>query len=986
MITSGHDSTIRRRISTPRRCTKVLLWIGGIIVALIGIVIIAVSILLTPRNLSNIIDELSSWYLNADVRLINPRVSVWESFPSVVLEADSMYVISKSLDDISQRQSGTLPRDARRLASCGPLKVAINLPECLRNKLIFNELSVQHLSLNLLQLSEDDANYLILKPRKSSNARLPEILIKSLNLSGYPSVRFVSIPEQITVQITPDFASITHISDSIDTPEYLLNIPGRISVTSNGINLIDRKKFDLYGSLSMRMSPLYCSLRDFKIKLGTLESRISADFSYFDLAKLSNLVVNIPALRPLDILEEFNAIRNIAGISDSRLGNFKHVVPNLQLGISAKMERPFVFSDSVIPPIDVVCDISPGMVHVPVAQSDLHVAHGPLHLNMHYDAIDSTKTNLHVDPFAISSSGTQGRVLISLDSLMTNPSIETQIHLTTNPRELLSNLGLSFLKISGDIDSRVLLKFNVNDINSDNIAASLMKIRGAASVSARSIECRVGKSSLSADSLNLDVTFPGGGKTATLCFSGRNFAVKVPTLTFYSRELGLKACAQPENRKKFPALPLPGIADSTDASTLRRQRHSPAMLSVNLPTNIKTLMKKVNLGLNVTCIDGLLQSPGFPTANRLHALDLDLSFDSVAIRRLIISSQSSKVSVRGSLTNLRQFLTSSRPALLCADLDVVIDTIQINQLSRTYENGLAKRKGEAATIPGPKVAKVSDTIATLLPRNILANLRLSAVETCYRNLRFYNLVAAIALANGNLKIPQLAVNSDFCDAAVRVNFDTGNLSDLRLGVDLDVSNVNLVEFYKNFPTLLVMEPQLENVRGVIGVNLKADIKMYPDMYFNIPSLKAEVDVTGRHLNVHQSDFIRKVTRMMMIHTDDNLHIADMDVHARVQDNLLEVYPFDFSFDRYLLRMEGLNNFGGQLYYHVGVIKSPIPFRFGINIKNTFSDPKLRFGGSKFKTEDARSITSEISSVPRVNMLRELKYYFRIFVHKAARYN
>lgn len=123
--------------------------------------------------------------------------------------------------------------------------------------------------------------------------------------------------------------------------------------------------------------------------------------------------------------------------------------------------------------------------------------------------------------------------------------------------------------------------------------------------------------------------------------------------------------------------------------------------------------------------------------------------------------------------------------------------------------------------------------------------------------------------------------------------------------------------------------------------------------------------------------------MLLIRTDSDLDIADMSVKATAHDNLLELYPFTFVCDRYTLRMQGLNNFNGDLYYHIGVDKSPIPFPFGVNITGTYRHPQLHFGGSRFKPRQAEKITADVSQDFRVNIPKELRWFIREFMHKAA---
>ena len=88
-------------------------------------------------------------------------------------------------------------------------------------------------------------------------------------------------------------------------------------------------------------------------------------------------------------------------------------------------------------------------------------------------------------------------------------------------------------------------------------------------------------------------------------------------------------------------------------------------------------------------------------------------------------------------------------------------------------------------------------------------------------------------------------------------------------------------------------------------------------------------------------------------------------------------------EKYRLRMGGLNNFNGDLYYHIGVEKSPIPFPFGINILGNISKPKIRFGGSKWKSKKGEVITGSIMERHLLNIKKEGRKFLKEFIRKAA---
>lgn len=151
-----------------------------------------------------------------------------------------------------------------------------------------------------------------------------------------------------------------------------------------------------------------------------------------------------------------------------------------------------------------------------------------------------------------------------------------------------------------------------------------------------------------------------------------------------------------------------------------------------------------------------------------------------------------------------------------------------------------------------------------------------------------------------------------------------------------------------------------------------------------PALRAGLRIQADDLYLHQDREIRRVTHLMMIHSRDPLHIADLDIRASVFDNMVMLHPFDLNLDRYKLRVAGLNNFNGRMFYHVGVKDWPLMFPFGVNVKGTFSHPEIRLGSSNWKDIDATEISGDIMSGMRLNAAHLLRHYFYILLDRAAK--
>ncbi len=412
--------------------------------------------------------------------------------------------------------------------------------------------------------------------------------------------------------------------------------------------------------------------------------------------------------------------------------------------------------------------------------------------------------------------------------------------------------------------------------------------------------------------------------------------------------------------------------------------HSPEYLNFTLPEGLKEFLDDWSFSSDLQFKRLTLQSPRFSSSDYLANADMSVSDTAMTIRHLDLSLSGTPAHIMAHAGNLRGFLTlpPSEQNALDLTLGADISHIDINALSRAY----VESKGGEQNIPHHPAPTASDSVAMLVPRNIRADIRAGVGEIDYTNLDLTDVLARIKIENGVADIDTLAITSSFGSALASICYDSSDIEHMNISADVAMNNLDIVKFFAKFHSLLEMMPQMKNLSGDISLQAKADCDIYPYMYLNIPSAQADVTVEGRNLKVHQNKFIRRITRMMLIRTSDDIHIRNMDVHASIRNNLLQLYPFDFEFDRYKLHMLGVNNFDGKLYYQIAVEKSPVPFPFAINVEGMFSNPELRFGAARFDLRRGAEVTSQIQESHKVNMMDMLNKFLRVFITTGARYH
>lgn len=422
---------------------------------------------------------------------------------------------------------------------------------------------------------------------------------------------------------------------------------------------------------------------------------------------------------------------------------------------------------------------------------------------------------------------------------------------------------------------------------------------------------------------------------------------------------------------------------SADSASLRQVRHTPELLTINLNDTLRELMRHWDVKAEVDLDEAGLSSKRYRADNRLRNLCATATLDSVVLHRIAFSSGNTSGFIAAHISNLRQFLASPTPAPIRLSLRVDFDTLQINQLSRVYalsNPGSAIASGDSHKITGHLEQK-----AYILPRNIVADIHASAKQVRYINLHLYDLSTDIGIADGVAGIDTLQLAADFCKAGANVCYDTSDLQKMSAAAKLDINDINVVKLLQNFESIERKFPAIANLTAMLGVHADARMLIFPDMYMNVPSLWANANVKVWDLSLRQNKFIHHIANMLMIYGNEDLKVADMDIHAALHSNLLQVFPFDFEMSKYKLHFEGLNNLNGDLYYHIGVDKWPLRLPFGVNIKGTYAHPLLRFGGRHWHDKNSLAVTSDIESHNRVNLLSSTVKYGTAIVHTAATY-
>ncbi len=279
---------------------------------------------------------------------------------------------------------------------------------------------------------------------------------------------------------------------------------------------------------------------------------------------------------------------------------------------------------------------------------------------------------------------------------------------------------------------------------------------------------------------------------------------------------------------------------------------------------------------------------------------------------------------------------------------------------------------------------MADTVKTgplLVPRNVEARLHMRADNILYSDLALRDFHGDLMVFDGAVNLRDLSASTDIGSIDVDGLYSAPAADDLQFGLGMRVHDFRLDRLESLIPAIDSLLPALQSFGGIVNADVAVTTDLMPNMDIDIPTLKAAIKIEGDSLVLLDPETFKTISKWLLFRDKKKNMIDHMAVEVVIDNSTIELYPFMFDMDRYRLGVMGHNDLAMNLNYHVSVLKSPIPFKFGINIKGTPDKMKIRLGGAKFKERMAVE-RQAIADTTRINLVEQIDRVFRTGISKA----
>ncbi|HCQ72224.1 MAG TPA: hypothetical protein DIT75_02320, partial [Rikenellaceae bacterium] len=421
-------------------------------------------------------------------------------------------------------------------------------------------------------------------------------------------------------------------------------------------------------------------------------------------------------------------------------------------------------------------------------------------------------------------------------------------------------------------------------------------------------------------------------------------------------------------------------------------------IKIQLGESLAGYVKDWDINGEIIVAEGLVITPYFPLENRITGFQGTITNNTIDIKKLSLKAGASDISANGHLSGMRRFMTSGR-GRLNLDLGINSEVIDVNEILQ------ALNSGKRFTPPGRNTALTgiddddylnsvkeqasSDTTITstliVLPSNLNAKISLKADTIRYSDLLAGKISSNLEMKERCLQLTKTMATTNMGNVSIEGFYSTKTKKDLKAGFDLRLDGITAEKVIRLFPAVDSIVPMLKAFKGLLDCEVAATTEIDTAMNIVLPTLSGVVRVDGRDLSLAESDELNKLRRTLMFRDKDSSHIESISIRGIIKDNQLEVFPFLLNIDRYSIAASGLQRFDQKFKYHLSALKSPVPFKFGINLDGSFDDWRWKLGKTKYKSRNIPLFDTQVERM-RLNLVSAIRNIFEKGVEQAIRQN
>lgn len=329
---------------------------------------------------------------------------------------------------------------------------------------------------------------------------------------------------------------------------------------------------------------------------------------------------------------------------------------------------------------------------------------------------------------------------------------------------------------------------------------------------------------------------------------------------------------------------------------------------------------------------GLITLEAVPFLIDIPSIQMDFNPEVFTIHESRLKIDNSDFSLEGTLRNIVSYIKND--SLLRGDFNFVSNTTDLVQLM-----GLTSGLGEEES--AKPSAEEAASGPYMVPKGVDFTLKVDVGLAHFGSGIATDIKGKLRIKDGLMVLDDF----NFITPAAKMNltamYRTPRKNHLFMGLEFHMLDIEISELLKIIPDVDSIMPMLRSFSGKGEYHMAAET--YLDSLYNVKksTIRGAASIKGQDLVLMDGETFTEIAKTLKFNKQTINKVDSLSAEFTVFKQEIDVYPFLIVMDKYKGVVAGRHNLDMSFDYHISVVDSPLPLKFGIDITGTLDDMKYR---------------------------------------------
>lgn len=368
----------------------------------------------------------------------------------------------------------------------------------------------------------------------------------------------------------------------------------------------------------------------------------------------------------------------------------------------------------------------------------------------------------------------------------------------------------------------------------------------------------------------------------------------------------------------------------------------------------------------------LVHTPEFGLPLRVRKTAVTVDGPKITLRNASLKIGHSDMVATGEVMGLYRAMMTKNETLK-ARLAISSEMIDCNQLINSFS-----LSEDSVSVAVTDTVSPTEMKLFVLPGNLDFELQTDLKKVVFGKVEFEDVCGKVDLKNRTLYLRNLEMRALDADMKAVMVYRADSVRGGYTGFDFKIRDINIAKLVDFIPSMDTIVPMLRSFEGRVQFDVAAEARLDSNMNIRIPTLRSAMYIKGDSLVLMDGETFAEISKMLMFKNKKKNVFDSISVNVVVNDGSVLVYPFQVSIDRYKAAIGGEQGLDMNFKYHISILKSPLPFKAGVNISGNLDKMKIRVGKAKYKDDVTPAAIHKVDST-RMDLGRRIVERFHRIV-------